>query len=201
MDRRHCALPEKAAALGAEGFRAFVFDGSEPSPDVAGALADATHLIVSIPPGEGADPVLSHHRADIAGARELGWIGYLSTIGVYGNYGGAWVSERTTPHPTRSRTIARVEAERGWAALGGERGLPASIFRIAGIYGPGRNALVNLAEGTARRVIKPGHLFNRVHVDDIAQAIAAAMEKGAVGHHQPLRRRAGASGGGGRLCR
>jgi len=173
--------PEKAAALAAQGFQPFVFGGSTPSKDVAAALAAATHLVVSIPPGEGADPVLAHHRADISGARELRWIGYLSTIGVYGNYGGAWVSERTTPHPARVRTTARLETERAWSALAEERGLPLSIFRIAGIYGPGRNALVNLADGSARRVIKPGHVFNRIHVADIAETIAAAMDRRASG--------------------
>jgi nucleoside-diphosphate-sugar epimerase len=172
---------EKAARLVGEGFRTFVFDGSARSEDAAAALAEATHLIVSIPPGEGVDPVLAHHRADIAGARELRWIGYLSTIGVYGNYGGAWVSERTTPHPARGRTSARLETERAWTGLADERGIPLSILRIAGIYGPGRNPFVNLKEGTARRVIKPGHVFNRIHVADITQAIAAALDERASG--------------------
>jgi nucleoside-diphosphate-sugar epimerase len=173
--------PERATALAEEGFRAVVFDGNTRSEDAAAALAEATHLIVSIPPGEGTDPVLAHLRADIAGAKELHWIGYLSTIGVYGNYGGAWVSERTTPHPARGRTTARLAAERAWVGLADERGIPLAILRIAGIYGPGRNPFVNLKEGTARRVIKPGHVFNRIHVADIAQAIAAALDKRASG--------------------
>jgi len=172
---------EKAATLAAEGFGAIVFTGDSPSIAVAKALEGATHILASIPPGESGDPVLAHHRADIIAAPALAWIGYLSTVGVYGRYGGAWVSERTTPHPASGRSSLRLAAERDWQATAVERGVPAAIFRLAGIYGPGRNALVNLAEGKAHRVVKPGQVFNRIHVDDIASAVMAALGARAAG--------------------
>jgi nucleoside-diphosphate-sugar epimerase len=172
---------EKAAMLRAAGIDALVFDGTQAGTGVAHALADATHLVVSVAPGA-ADPVLAHHRADIVAAPDLSWIGYLSTVGVYGNYGGAWVHERTTPHPARGRSTERLAAEKAWRAVAGERGGAAfAVFRIAGIYGPGRNALKNIADGSARRIVKPGQVFNRIHVDDIAATLAAAIDKRASG--------------------
>ncbi len=171
----------KAERLRAEGIAAFVFDGTAPGEGVGAALADATHAIVSVAPGEGGDPVLAHYAADLAAAPNLRWIGYLSTVGVYGNYGGAWVSERTTPHPAPGRSTRRLAAEKAWTALAAGRETDIGIFRIAGIYGPGRNALVALAEGTARRLVKPGQVFNRIHVSDIARTLATATEQDAAG--------------------
>jgi nucleoside-diphosphate-sugar epimerase len=171
---------DKAERLRAEGIDAVVFDGSAPTDSAGEALAEATHLLMSIAPGDG-DPVLAHHRADIAAARHLRWIGYLSTVGVYGDHGGAWVDEDTEPRPARGRSTARLAAERAWGKLAGECGIPLAILRIAGIYGPGRNALVNLAEGKARRIVKPGQVFNRIHVDDIAAALIAAIDRDAGG--------------------
>jgi nucleoside-diphosphate-sugar epimerase len=167
---------EKAAKLRAEGLDATIFDGAAPGAHVGERLGSATHLLVSVAPGA-SDPVLAHHRADILAAPRLRWIGYLSTVGVYGNYGGAWVSERTTPHPMRGRSTERLTAEKAWSSLAAERRLDLGIFRIAGIYGPGRNALFHLAEGTARRIVKPGQVFNRIHVDDIAAVLQAAIGK------------------------
>ncbi|MEJ0096800.1 MAG: SDR family oxidoreductase [Bauldia sp.] len=172
--------PERLEALAAEGFRALAFDGRSPGAGVAAALGQATHLLVSVAPGE-ADPVLAHHAGDILAAKNLRWIGYLSSVGVYGNYGGAWVSERTTPHPKTTRTVQRLAAEKAWAKLAGASEVPLAIFRLAGIYGPGRNAFVNLAEGRAHRVVKPGQVFNRIHVADIATTLAAALERNATG--------------------
>ena len=172
---------EKAEAFRTRQIAASVFDGTAPGDSVASALAEATHILVSIAPGAECDPVLLHHHADIAAARRLRWIGYLSTVGVYGNYGGAWVSERTTPHPRPGRSTQRLEAERAWQALAAQCDVPLAIFRIAGIYGPGRNALKNLAEGRARRIVKPGQVFNRIHVDDIAATLAAGLEHNAEG--------------------
>jgi nucleoside-diphosphate-sugar epimerase len=172
---------DKEAALAAQGFGAAVFTGDSPSVAVTKALEGATHIIASIPPGEAGDPVLAHHRADIVAAPALAWIGYLSTVGVYGAYAGAWVGERTTPHPAHGRATLRLAAERAWQSVAAERGVPAAVFRIAGIYGPGRNPLVNLAEGTAHRVVKPGQVFNRIHVDDIAATLAAAIGSKAAG--------------------
>jgi nucleoside-diphosphate-sugar epimerase len=171
---------EKAARLRAEGIDALLFDGTAPGAGIADALRETTHLVISVAPGE-ADPVLAHHRDDILKARNLRWIGYLSTVGVYGDYAGAWVSERTTPHAAQPRSVARLAAEKAWSALAAERGIPVALLRIAGIYGPARNALHNLAEGTAKRIVKPGQVFNRIHVDDIVAAIAAAAAKDASG--------------------
>jgi nucleoside-diphosphate-sugar epimerase len=172
---------EKAATLSGEGIAARIFDGVAPTPEVSAALSGATHLLVSIPPGEEGDPVVVHHGRDLAASSNLGWVGYLSTVGVYGNYGGAWVSERSTPHPRAGRSARRLEAEAAWRALAAQCRVPLAIFRIAGIYGPGRNALKNIADGKARRIVKPGQVFNRIHVDDIALAVAAAIEHNAHG--------------------
>jgi nucleoside-diphosphate-sugar epimerase len=125
--------------------------------------------------------VLAAFGDAIAAAPGLRWLGYLSSIAVYGNYGGAWVTERTTPHPKTERSVERLAAERGWAKLAAARAVPLATFRLAGIYGPGRNAFVNLTEGRAHRIVKPGQVFNRVHVDDIAAALAIAAERAAAG--------------------
>ena len=153
------------------------FDGTTPSPAVTHALATATHILVSIPPDTDGDPALIHHVGDIAQAPHLQWIGYLSTVGVYGNSAGAMVNEATTPHPNNDRTRARVVAESAWLALGEEIGRPAQVFRLAGIYGPGRSALEKLRAGTARRIIKPGQVFNRIHVEDIASVLEASIAR------------------------
>lgn len=163
-----------AAALEAAGIRAVRFDGAAPSPDLAAAIDAATHVVVSIPPGA-ADPVLWHHGADIGMAGTLLSIVYLSTIGVYGDHGGAWVDEATPPAPKSVRSQQRLAAEKAWA-LAAE--IPVAILRLAGIYGPGRNPLTAIADGTARSIVKPGQVFNRIHVDDIAAAIGAALAIG-----------------------
>ena len=168
---------DKAAG---DGIATIPWDGTAPAADLAEALANTTHLLVSIPPGD-ADPVLAHFSAVIRAAPALRWIGTLSTVGVYGNYGGAWVSERTTPHPTSPRALQRLAAEKAWGELAAECGVPLAIFRLAGIYGPTRNALVNLAEGRAHRIVKPGQVFNRIHVDDIVQVLGAAIARNAAG--------------------
>jgi nucleoside-diphosphate-sugar epimerase len=169
-----------AVALAAKGIRTFLFDGMYPGIGVAEAVRHATHLLVSIPPGDG-DPALAFHRASVLAAEHLQWIGYLSTVGVYGDHAGAWVDETTAATPTSARSVARVTAEKAWQALADERAVPLAILRIAGIYGPGRNAFVNLAEGTAHRIVKAGQVFNRIHVDDIAAVLRAAGGKRARG--------------------
>ena len=171
---------EKAAAIAASGIgghrvEAFVFDG-EPSPQVTAALMDATTLLVSAPPGDNGDPVLAHCAETIAGAPQLQSIVYLSTIGVYGDHGGAWVDEDTPPKPASARSVARLSAEQAWQALDAHAAKPVAILRLSGIYGPGQNALENLQRGTAKRIDKTGQFFNRIHVADIAQAIDAAFE-------------------------
>ncbi len=157
------------------GFDGLLFDGTAAGAGVAAALARATHVLVSIAPDAVGDPVLRHHGADLACAPHLAWIGYLSTIGVYGDTGGAWVDEATAPRPNSARTALRIVAETAWADLGRASGRTVQIFRLGGIYGPGRSALDDLAAGTARRIVKPGQVFNRIYVEDIATVLAAAM--------------------------
>jgi nucleoside-diphosphate-sugar epimerase len=163
--------PAKSAPLKSAGFEPVVFDSA------AAALRSATHIIQSIPPGDSGEPVLARYADEIRAAKNLRWIGYLSIVGVYGDRGGAWVDEDAPPDPQQPRTRARVVAEKAWRDLG----KPIALFRVAGIYGPGRNALVNLADGSARRIVKPGQIFNRVHVADIAAAVAAAAAQEATG--------------------
>ena len=172
---------EKARSLAGEGMHALRFDGIARDGAVAEAVAGATHILISIAPGEAGDPVLATYREDILAASNLRWIGYLSTIGVYGDYGGAWINERTIPHPSHDRSRERLKTEAAWRSLARQADVPLAIFRIAGIYGPGRNALVNLAEGKSHRIVKPGQVFNRIHVADIALTIDAAVRRGAGG--------------------
>lgn len=137
------------------------------------AIAGATHLVATVAPGEDGDPVLAAHAGAIAEARDLRWVGYLSTTGVYGDRGGDWVDEQTPPAPGQERSRRRLAAEQAWAAaLGGRCAL--DLFRTAGIYGPGRSALDEVRSGRARRVLRPGHSFSRIHVEDIARALVAA---------------------------
>ncbi|MBN9668806.1 SDR family oxidoreductase [Roseibium aggregatum] len=167
--------PEKAEALKAMGVEPFVFDGQNANGSIKEALRSATHVLLSIAPGEAGDPVLLLHGKDIAAARPV-WTGYLSTVGVYGDHDGAWVDEETPLRPVSKRSVQRVAAEKAWMDFSEARGLPVQIFRLSGIYGPGRNGLEKLRAGTARRLVKPGQVFNRIHVDDIAGAVAAAMD-------------------------
>jgi nucleoside-diphosphate-sugar epimerase len=173
---------DKAEELRAHGMVPFLFDGTSPSCDLTAALAQTSHLVVSIAPGE-ADPVLAAAR-DIIEKRmpALRWIGYLSTVGVYGDHGGAWIAEDAECRPVSGRSRQRLAAEREWLELGARTGLPVAILRLSGIYGPGRNGLVNLDKGTARRIVKTDQVFNRIHVDDIAGAamLLATHETGGV---------------------
>lgn len=168
---------EKAKALAAARVDAFVFDGTRPMADAAAALAGATHLLISIPPDADGDPVLARHDADLIAAKGLAWIGYLSTTGVYGDWGGAEVSEASPLKAASGRARARVQAEAAWLDLHTRHGLPVHVFRLAGIYGPGRSAIDQVQRGQARRIEKPRHLFSRIHVDDIAAVLAASIAK------------------------
>ena len=152
------------------------FDGT--SSISAAALEGVDHLLIAIPPGETGDPVLGFHERDLARrAVQFGWVGYLSTTGVYGDRGGEWVNEDSLLTPNTDRGHRRLDAENAWLGLYVRSGLPVHIFRLAGIYGPGRNQLVSLSDGTARRVIKPGQVFSRIHVDDIAGVLEASIAK------------------------
>ena len=172
-----CRTPERRAELAAAGIEAVVFDGVQPLADVPAVFPGVTHLLSSVPPDAAGDPVVAHHAGDIAGLRGLRWVGYLSTTGVYGDTGGALVDEATPPAPTSERGRRRVWAEAAWLALHERRGVPVHVFRLAGIYGPGRSALDQVRSGRARRIAKPGHLFSRIHVDDIAAVLGASMER------------------------
>ncbi|MTI43972.1 SDR family oxidoreductase, partial [Roseibium hamelinense] len=166
---------EKADRLKSMGVEPFLFDGEKPIAQISEALKGTTHVLVSIAPNETGDPVLHQHAKDIAAARPH-WIGYLSTVGVYGNHDGLWVNEETPCKPVSKRSIQRVEAENAWQAFGDDNGLIVQIFRLSGIYGPGRNTFENFKKGTARRLIKPGQVFNRIRVEDIAGVLELAIE-------------------------
>ncbi|MFL4987209.1 MAG: SDR family oxidoreductase [Microvirga sp.] len=167
----------KTAALRADGIEPLIFDGASADPGIARALTGADALLVSIPPDAEGDPTLRHFAAAIAAAPRLAWIGYLSTVGVYGDHGGGFVDEDTPPQPLGARSRQRLEAEEAWLDLGAGAGKPVHVFRLAGIYGPDRNALAQLAAGTARRIVKPGQVFNRVHVEDVAAVLAASIAR------------------------
>ena len=163
-----------------EGVDAYRFDGTTFEPELIDALRRAEVALVSIPPGAEGDPVLRLLASAIAEAR-LARIVYLSTVGVYGDVAGAWVDEASATLAATPRARARLEAEAGWRALGQGLNVPVDILRLAGIYGPGRSALDRVREGTARRIVKPGQMFNRIHVEDIARAIEAAAAVGGPG--------------------
>jgi len=163
---------DKADAINADGIEALVFDSR---PAIADAIGVCDAILVSAPPTENGDPVLAAFDDTLARAAKLRSIVYLSTVGVYGNHDGRWVDEKTAPNPTKARGRARLAAETAWQSLGARTGKSVAVLRLAGIYGPGRNALTLLANGTAKRIVKPGQVFSRIHVADIAQVIDAAF--------------------------
>ncbi len=167
--------------LGGQGFETFLFDGKGAGEGVADALNRADFVLNAIPPGEGGDPVLEYHGSDLARAAPR-WFGLLSTVGVYGEHHGGWVDEETPPDPLSRRSKLRWQTERQWKTRGRETGLPPHIFRLPGIYGPGRNQLETVMRGRARRLVKPGQVFNRVHVDDIALTLLASMQRPQAGN-------------------
>ena len=170
--------PARFDQLRAAGLEPFVYDGGAPAPDLREALAHTTHLVMSIAPDSGGDPLLEAFADGLkADMPNLEWIGYLSTVGVYGDHDGEWVDEDTICRPVSDRSVARLAAERGWAELARKAGVPLAVIRLSGIYGPGRNAIRTLQQGKARRLIKPGQVFNRIHVDDIGGATALLARK------------------------
>jgi nucleoside-diphosphate-sugar epimerase len=160
---------EGADAINAQGFRGLLFDELTAIPD------DVTHIVSSVPPNDSGDPVIQKFGAELSKrARGFQWVAYLSTTGVYGDHGGAVVDEATPLTPNTDRGSRRVAAEAAWNAIAG---LPLHIFRLAGIYGPGRNALESVKDGSAKRVIKAGQIFSRIHVEDIAGVLLASIDK------------------------
>lgn len=165
-----CTGVEKAESLRAQGIETHLFDGT--APLAAASVGGATHILCSIAPGTVGDPALS-----LCGPllRQAKWLGYLSTTGVYGDHGGGWVDEDTPPKPGQPRSIERLATERAWQAMARDAGVPLTIFRLPGIYGPGRSPIDQVKAGTARRIDKPGQVFSRIHVADIAGAALKAM--------------------------
>lgn len=167
---------EKAERLEQQGYEAVLFDDNHPIKDIKSALNGVTHVLISTPPGGDGDPVIKHHGVDLAALPEGTWIGYLSTTGVYGDRDGGEVTEDDELMPTGKRGRRRVAAEKAWFDLGQRHGLCVQSFRLAGIYGPGRNALETVKSGRARRIVKPGQVFSRIHVHDIAQTVLASIK-------------------------
>jgi nucleoside-diphosphate-sugar epimerase len=172
---------ERARALAQAGRHPVVWLPGGDDGELRAALAQASHLISSVPPGVEGDPVAGALPPLAEAAPRMRWIGYLSATSVYGDAGGDWVDEATPPEPGSGRGRARLAAEKAWAALGAAAGLPVAVFRIAGIYGPGRSALDQVRRGAAQRIEKPGQVFNRIHVADLGRIVAAAAEREASG--------------------
>lgn len=149
--------------------------------DLISAATDATHIVISISPDENGDPVLGKLKDKLKNSENLKWIGYLSTVGVYGDHQGKWIDETTHCRPASKRSIQRLKAEQHWQDFARQMGVPLAIFRLSGIYGPGRNTFVNIKKGTARRLVKKDQVFNRIHRDDIGKAVNLAIEKKASG--------------------
>jgi nucleoside-diphosphate-sugar epimerase len=170
-----CQSMGRRDELAAVGIEAIVFDQDQPLADFGSIFSGVTHLLSSVPPAENGDPVLIPHGGDIQALQGLQWVGYLSSTGVYGDAGGASVDEATPINPSSDRSRRRAEAETAWLALRDSHGLPVHVFRLAGIYGPGRSALDQVRSGRARRIEKPGHMFSRIHVDDIAVVLRASI--------------------------
>lgn len=174
--------PDKVADLRQLGFTIYPFSRDTPMGVGAAALADFPYILHSVPPDDLGDPVYDLHSCDIVSQNpHTRWVGYLSTTGVYGDHQGARVDETSTCTPTSSRALQRHAIEQQWLELHERCGVPTHIFRLSGIYGPGRNILRDLIRGQARQIIKPDHLFNRIHVEDITQTLLASLHKPAAG--------------------
>jgi nucleoside-diphosphate-sugar epimerase len=171
-----CRTSERADELKQRSFEAHLFDGTAPLP--AEALGRPTHVLCTIAPGTTGDPALKTSARMLRDAR---WLGYLSTTGVYGDHGGGWVDEETPARPSQPRSVARLATERAWQAMGVEAGAAVDIFRLPGIYGPGRSAIDQVRAGTARRIDKPGQVFSRIHVEDVAGTVLLALSHARAG--------------------
>ena len=167
----------KADALRDAGIESLVFDGVTLTDEMAAALRSTTHLFACVGPGAAGDPLLAVVPDLRRAMPDVRWIGYLSTVGVYGDRQGGWVGEEDECRPRPGRSDDRLAVERAWQAAAQAAGIPLAILRLSGIYGPGRNALANLRSGTARRIVKPGQVFNRIHVEDIAGSAVFLAER------------------------
>jgi len=171
---------EKVAELAEQGINAVIFDGAL-TDQLAAHLASATHVVISAAPSADGDPVLAAIPDFFERANTLQWVGYLSTVGVYGDFDGGWISEQTEPKPVSKRGQWRVTAENEWQSQANAHNVGFATFRLAGIYGPGRSTFDKLRTGKSRRIIKHGQVFNRIHVQDIAQIVIKAAELKAIG--------------------
>lgn len=167
--------PEKRDFLQAQGIEAQLYDHNHTIMDPWTTFQDVTHVLVSIPPSAEGDIVADVHGDDLAQAQNLKWVGYLSTTAVYGNTDGNWVDENSALEPSSRRGTLRARAEQQWLSYYVGDHLPLHIFRLSGIYGPGRSAVDSVRAGTARRLRKQGHVFNRIHVEDIVETLIASM--------------------------
>jgi nucleoside-diphosphate-sugar epimerase len=154
----------------------FPFDGTHVTEEICDVLSKATHLLISIPPQPSGDVVLQNFSSQIAECKNIKWIGYISSTGVYGDTQGKWVNESSPLQPETELNVRRMEAENGWLSMVKENGCPVMIFRCAAIYGLGRNLLLSVKEGRARRIEKPGLVFSRTHVEDLAQTLEASIK-------------------------
>ena len=168
---------ERKTQLMERRVRAHIFDYEHPLGDPEYILRDVTHLLISTPPNDQGDPAFLIYRNEIARLSNLEWLGYLSTSGVYGDRSGGWVDENSEVRPTSKRGSRRARAEQQWITLAQNHGLPLHIFRLSGIYGPGRSALDSVRAGVARRIDKPGQAFNRIHVEDVVQTLLASFDR------------------------
>ncbi|MBU0800785.1 MAG: SDR family oxidoreductase [Alphaproteobacteria bacterium] len=168
---------EKKAQMQDQGIHAFLFDYRKPLNDPQRFLKGTTHLLISTPPDDMGDPTYAMHVDDILAIPTLRWVGYLSSTGVYGDRMGGWVDENSEVRPNNKRGSRRARAEEQWLNALFKNALPVHIFRLAGIYGPGRSALDSVRAGVARRIEKKGHAFSRIHIDDIVQTLIASMNK------------------------
>ena len=153
------------------------FDGTHASQEILEALSDATHLLISIPPQTSGDVVLKNFSPNIRSNKNLKWIGYISSTGVYGDTQGEWVDESSPLQPATELNVRRVESESAWLKMARQNGCPVMVFRCVGIYGPGRNLLISVKQGRARRIEKPGLVFSRIHVEDLVQTLEASIQK------------------------
>ena len=170
-----CRTQQKQQILSAQGIQAYCFNRDHPIPNLPHILESVSYIINSVPPDTIGDPVFDLHSRDLISLPALRWFGYLSTTGVYGDTASQWVDETAVPNPTGQRQKRRLYAEQSWLTLLATYNLPLHIFRLAGIYGPKRNALVAVKEKTAHRIQKPGHMFSRIHVDDIVTVLKASF--------------------------
>ncbi len=170
-----CRSEVRRNALEALGFEASIFDGRKRSNRIERQINASDHILCSIPPDEDGDPALVCYEDQICETKRVRWIGYLSTTGVYGDWEGQEVDERSPLRPKSDRARQRVKAERAWLSLGQNTGHPVHLFRLAGIYGPSRSVIDRVRAGTAKRIDKAGHLFSRIHVDDIVSTLRASI--------------------------